>query len=375
VRNMERISFNDLQAQQSRIRKEINAAINRVLEHGQYILGPEVVKLEKKLAEFTGGKYVITCSSGTDALLLVLLAHKLSNRDAVFVPSFTFISTAEVVVLAGAVPVFVDVSPDTYLIDADSLASAINKAKKERLEPKIIIPVDMFGQTADYGAIRQIADREKLFILGDAAQSFGATRNNVRVGKLADATAISFFPAKPLGCYGDGGAIITDNVGLAQKLKNLRVHGKGVDKYDNVEIGINGRLDTLQAAILIEKLKIFEDELEAKQSIADQYTAGLLESIKTPSVDNDSTCVWAQYTIQVEQRDRVIQLLKKNEIPVAIYYPKPLHLQEAYRKFPKAANNLIHSEKLAKCVLSLPMHPYLQSSQQKFIIDTINNAF
>lgn len=233
----------------------------------------------------------------------------------------------------------------------------------------------MFGQTADYGAMSQIADKEKLFILGDAAQSFGATRNNVRVGKLADATAISFFPAKPLGCYGDGGAIITDNEGLAQKLKNLRVHGKGVDKYDNVDIGINARLDTLQAAILIEKLKIFEDELVAKQSIADRYTAGLMECIKTPLVDNDSTCVWAQYTIQVEQRDQVIQLLKKNEIPVAIYYPKPLHLQDAYKKFPKAANNLIHSERLAKYVLSLPMHPYLQSSQQNFIIDTINSAF
>jgi len=372
---LKRISFNDLQAQQSRIRKEINAAINRVLDHGQYILGPEVVKLEEKIAEFTGGKYVITCSSGTDALLLVLLAYKLSRRDAVFVPSFTFISTAEVVVLAGAVPVFVDVNPDTYLIDVDSLESAINKAKKEGLKPKIIIPVDMFGQTADYDAIRQITEREKLFMLADAAQSFGASRNNVRVGKLADATAISFFPAKPLGCYGDGGAIITDNEMFAQKLKCLRVHGKGVDKYDNVEIGINARLDTLQAAILIEKLKIFEDELVARQSIADQYTEGLLGGVKLPLVDSSSTCVWAQYTIQVEQRDQVIQLLKKNEIPYAIYYPKPLHLQDAYRKFPKASNNLVHSEKLAKCVISLPMHPYLESSQQKLIIDTINSAF
>jgi len=222
---MERISFNDLQAQQSRIRKEINAAINRVLEHGQYILGPEVVKLEKKLAEFTGGKHVITCSSGTDALLLILLAHKLCNREAVFVPSFTFVSTAEVVVLAGAVPVFVDVNPDTYLIDVDSLESAINKAKEEGLKPKIIIPVDIFGQTADYEAIRQIAERENLFILGDAAQSFGATHNNVRVGKLADATAISFFPAKPLGCYGDGsylesGNIIAGNPALTMELQS-----------------------------------------------------------------------------------------------------------------------------------------------------------
>ncbi|MFQ5659752.1 MAG: DegT/DnrJ/EryC1/StrS family aminotransferase [Gammaproteobacteria bacterium] len=368
------IIFNDLKAQQARIKEGINLAIARVLDHGKYILGPEVCALERELSKYTGAKHVISCSSGTDALLLVLLANNIDNMDAVFIPSFTFVSTAEVVALLGAIPVFVDVNPETFLMDPLSLDQAIRRSKRDGLNPRCIIPVDLFGQTADYEIINEIAEQEKLFVLSDGAQSFGASCKGRIVGTLADATATSFFPAKPLGCYGDGGAIFTDDEDLAFHVRSLRVHGRRTDKYDNVCIGINGRLDTLQAAILIEKLTILDEEMAAKQVIAEHYSDALSRIVKVPVIVKDSVSAWAQYTIQTEHRDMISRVLKSRGIPTAIYYPKPLHLQEAYMKYPRTAEILPVSEKLAECVLSIPVHPYLDPASQDRIIDEIKQA-
>jgi len=365
------IAFIDLKVQQLRIKPGIEAAIARVLAHGQYILGPEVAALEMRLAAFCGARHAITCASGTDALLLVLIARGIGPGDAVFVPSFTFVATAEVVAVLGATPVFIDIEEDTFLMDAGQLGSAIIDAKEHGLRPRAVIPVDLFGQPADYEEIGRIARTAGLFVLADAAQSFGATQNGKRAGSLAPVTATSFFPAKPLGCYGDGGAIFTDDDDLAETLLSLRVHGKGQDKYDNVRIGINGRIDTLQAAILIEKLTIFEDEIAARQRVAGRYTAALQDLVRTPAVTRGSTSVWAQYTIQVNDRDHLASHLKGKGIPTAIYYPKPLHLQEAYLSYPRAPGGLPVSERLADSVISLPMHPYLLEQEQDRIVEAV----
>lgn len=367
------IQFIDLAAQQQRLAPSIQAAIARVLAHGHYILGPEVKELEQKLAEFSGARNVVSCASGTDALLMVLMARGVRAGDAVFMPSFTFVSTAEVVTLLGATPVFVDVEED-FLTSPTSLEAAIQDAVEKGLRPKVIIPVDLFGQPADYAAIYSIAKSHDLFVLADAAQSFGGARSGKRVGTLARVTATSFFPAKPLGCYGDGGAIFTDDEGLAQVLRSLRVHGKGQDKYDNVRIGINGRLDTLQAAILIEKLRLFPEEIETRQRVAARYTEGLKDIAKTPRVAAGGVSAWAQYTLRMEGRDAVAARLKEHNVPTAVYYPKPLHQQTAYRRFPTAPGGLLVSEQLAKEVLSLPMHPYLEPETQDFIIEAVRLA-
>ncbi len=368
------IPFIDLKSQQAHIKPKIDAAIGRVLAHGQYILGPEVAELERQLAKFCGAGHVLSCASGTDALILPLMVKGIGPGDAVFVPSFGFVATAEVAVLLGATPVFVDVDPETFLMDIDSLQSAIDEAAKQGLRPRAIIPVDLFGQPADYERIGEVAGTKGLFMLADAAQSFGATRAGKRVGTLAPMTATSFFPAKPLGCYGDGGAVFVDDAETLEILESLRVHGQGKDKYENVRIGVNGRCDTLQAAILLEKLAIFEEEIAARQRVADRYNNALADIVQTPIVAAESTSVWAQYTIRLNNRDHVTAQLKESGVPTAIYYPIPLHRQVAYQGFLMAPGGLPVSEKLAGEVLSLPMHPYLSEADQSMVIDAVKNA-
>ncbi|MEI7493872.1 MAG: DegT/DnrJ/EryC1/StrS aminotransferase family protein [Alphaproteobacteria bacterium] len=365
------IQFIDLKAQQLRIRPQIDAAIKRVLDHGAYIMGPEVYELENQLAEFCGVKHAISCANGTDALGLGLMAKNVGPGDAIFVPSFTFAATAEVVAWMGATPVFIDSLEDTYNIDPVSLELGIQTAKKLSLRPTGIIPVDLFGQPADYDAIQTIADEHKLWVMADGAQSFGASYKGRKVGNIGDMATTSFFPAKPLGCYGDGGAIFTNDDELASVMKSLRVHGQGTDKYDNVRIGMNGRLDTLQAAILIEKLKILPDELIARQQTADAYNSGLRDVVQIPHVLEGVTSAWAQYTACLPsgiKREKLMTALKESGIPTMIYYVKPLHLQTAYKRSP-TAGVLSVCESLANKVLSLPMSGYVDNDDVKYIID------
>jgi dTDP-4-amino-4,6-dideoxygalactose transaminase len=374
--DMQPIPFIDLAAQRRRLGSKIDDAIARVTEHCQFILGPEVKALEAELAAFAGARHAISCASGTDALALVLMGKGIGPGDAVICPSFTFCATAEVVVLLGATPIFADVEESTFNIDIASAAKAIAVAKRQGLTPKAIIPVDLFGLPADLDAIARLAKAENLFVLDDAAQAFGATYKNRRIGGLAFATATSFFPAKPLGCYGDGGAVFTDDDDFADILRSLRVHGQGGDKYDNVRIGVTGRLDTIQAAILLEKLKIFPDEIVARQQAADRYAQLLQDSVGVPRVPADYTSVWAQYTIRVKAgaRDALADDLRKKGVPTAIYYPKPLHRQTAYKQFPVAEGGLAVSDRLAGEVISLPMHPYLDATTQGRIADAVRQA-
>jgi dTDP-4-amino-4,6-dideoxygalactose transaminase len=370
------IPFIDLAAQRHRLGAAIDEAIARVLAHGQYILGPEVRLLEADLGNFCGAKDVVSCSNGTDALALILRARGLTAGDAVFCPSFTFAATAEVVAWFGATPVFIDVLPDTFNMDPASLERGIATAKQLGLKPFCVMPVDLFGQPADYDAIEPICSAHKLWILSDAAQSFGATYKRRRIGTIGLATATSFFPAKPLGCYGDGGAVFTDDAELAALLRSLRMHGQGVDKYDNARIGINGRLDTIQAAVLIEKLKIFADEIDRRQVIVTRYNEGLGDVALVPRLLDECTSTWAQYTIRIRngRRDAVAAALKERGIPTAIYYPQPLHRQTAYRGYPSAGNGLPVSDAIAQEVLSLPMHPYLAPELQDRIVAATRQA-
>lgn len=369
------IAFIDLKAQRARIADRVDDAIAKVLAHGAFIMGPEVRELEAELSGFAGVKHAIGCSNGTDALSLAMRALQIGPGDAVFVPDFTFAATAEVVALAGATPVFVDIDGHDFNMSKASLASAIEQVRAgSALTPKAVIPVDLFGQPADYTAIAALAQEHGLKIIADAAQSFGATYNNRRAGAIGDIACTSFFPAKPLGCYGDGGAVFTDDDDLAEAMRSLRVHGQGSDKYDNVRIGLNARLDTMQAAILLEKLKIFPDEIEARQRAADRYADGLADVAVVPSLMPGRSSVWAQYTIQVNHRDRVQAELKARGIPTAIYYPIPLSQQTAYRGFPSAPGGTPVSEELARRVLSLPMHPYLDAATQDRIIGAVRDA-
>jgi dTDP-4-amino-4,6-dideoxygalactose transaminase len=374
---MSSIQFIDLKAQQDRIRPQIDAAIKRVLDHGIYIMGPEVFELEKQLAAFCEVKHAISCANGTDALGLGLMAKNVQQGDAIFVPSFTFAATAEVVAWMGATPVFIDSLEDTYNIDPKSLEQGIQTAKQAGLRPVGIIPVDLFGQPADYDAIESIADRYKLWVMADGAQSFGASYKGRKVGNIGDIATTSFFPAKPLGCYGDGGAIFTNDDELAAVIKSLRIHGQGLDKYDNVRIGINGRLDTMQAAILLEKLEIFPDELMARQQIANAYNLGLKEIVQVPVVIGDTTSAWAQYTVRLSDNIDRVQImagLKEIGFPTMIYYLKPLHVQKAYQCYLTATGgSLPVCEKLAKEVLSLPMSGYVTTIQIHNIIEEIKN--
>jgi dTDP-4-amino-4,6-dideoxygalactose transaminase len=365
------IPFIDVAAQRRRLGIAVDAAVARVLSHCQFVLGPEVRAFETELATFCGAKHVITCASGTDALVLVLRALGVGPGDAVLCPSFTFCATAEVAALVGATPVFVDVDAKTFNIDVKRIAGAVDTARQAGLNPKAIIPVDLFGLPANHAAIRTAAAADNLLILDDAAQSFGATCDNRRLGTFGLCTATSFFPAKPLGCYGDGGAVMTDDGDLADAMRSLRVHGQGSDKYDNVRIGLASRLDTIQAAILIEKLKIFPDEIDARNAIARRYNEGLKDVAIVPGVPPGMTSVWAQYTIRVQggRRDTLAAELKAERIPTAIYYPIPLHRQQAYKQYPVGKGGVAVSDRLADEVISLPMHAYLDTSTQDRIID------
>ena len=364
----------DLRAQRRRLGDRIDTALLRVCDETNFIMGSEVAELERSLAEFCGARHAIACGNGTDALILAMMAKEIGPGDAVFCPTFTFAATAEAIALQRATPIFVDVLEDTFNIDPDSLVVAIDRARSSRLQPRGLIAVDLFGYPADYDALDEIAQQHGLWIVSDAAQSFGARYHGRHVGQLAELTTTSFFPSKPLGCYGDGGAIITNNDELAKCIDSLRVHGKGTDKYDNVRIGVNSRLDAIQAAILKEKLAVFPDELTARARIARRYSDELRNLVRTPHMSNDVSSAWAAYTVVLDRcdRDHMTAGLKKAGIATAIYYPVPLHRQTAYRDFPRAnRNGLPRSERLAKSVLSLPMYPYLDETTQDRVITKV----
>ncbi|WP_455478119.1 DegT/DnrJ/EryC1/StrS family aminotransferase [Bartonella sp. B10] len=370
------MQFIDLAAQRARITDKIHAAITHVVEGGKYIFGPKVTEFEERLADYLNVKHVVACANGTDALKIPLMAKNIGVGDAVFCPSFTFSATAEVVALVGAEPVFVDVMPDTFNIDVEKLCEAIAMIKQEgRLKPRAIIPVDLFGLPADYTKIAVVAEKENLLIIEDSAQSIGGRSGRVMCGAFGDVAATSFYPAKPLGCYGDGGAMMTNNDDLAEILRSIIFHGKGETQYDNVRIGLNSRLDTIQAAILLEKLAIFEDEMEKRVRIAQRYFDGLKDVVQVPDVGKDIRCAYAQYTIKVENRDGLKDYLQENSIPTMVYYKTPLHKQPAYKHFPYVAGSLSVSESLANSVLSLPMHPYLTKSDQDMIIQRIRDFY
>ena len=369
---MPSIPFIDLQAQRRRLGAPLERAIAAAVEGGQWIMGPQVRALEEELASFAGVKHAIACANGTDALLIILRAWDVGPGDAVFVPAFTFAASAEVVALVGATPVFVDVLEDTFNMAPASLSAAIEMVRREgNLRPCVVMPVDLFGQAADYRALEPIAARENLLMLCDTAQGFGALLDGRRTGAIGDASSTSFFPAKPLGCYGDGGCSFTNDDGLAELLRSIRVHGQGADKYDNVRIGMNSRLDTIQAAILLEKLKIFPEELDMRERIARRYSSAFTRSnrIRIPHVIDGAQSTWAQYTVQVPERDRLKADLAARGIPAQIYYLTPLSAQLGYRAFPSAP--LPVSTALGKTVISLPMHPYLDEATQDMIIEAV----
>jgi len=368
------VAFVDLQAQRARIGARMEAAIGRVLAHGGFIMGPEVAEVERRLAAHCGAKHVVTCSSGTTALIMALMAKDVGRGDAVFVPSFTFTATAEAPILVGATPVFVDVLPDTFNLDPASLERAIAVAKQTGLRPACVIAVDLFGQPADYDAIKAVAGRHGVWVLDDAAQSFGAHYKGRPLGTCADISATSFYPSKPLGCYGDGGAVFTDDEDVARKIIQVRVHGQGRDRNENVRIGLTARFDSIQAAVLLEKLAIFDDECAERNAVALRYTAGLKDIVTTPGLRADCTSVWAQYTITSPRRDRIAATLYAQGIPTAVFYPRPIHQQPPYRGFPVATGGLPVTERLAQEVLSLPMHPYLKESAQARIIEAVQAA-
>ena len=382
------IQFIDLKVQQQRIYDAVLNNIKNVLQHGQYIMGPEIKELEDRLGGFVGVRHAVACSSGTDALLMALMAYEVGPGDAIFTSPFTFVATAEVISLLGATPVFVDIDPNTYNIDPACLEKAISALEKkdpkfyplpkgfEDLTPKGVIAVDLFGQSADYNRINEIATNKGLFVLEDAAQSFGAEYQGKKAGCLADIAATSFFPAKPLGCYGDGGMVFTDDDDLYGKMISVRVHGKGTDKYDNIRIGINGRCDTLQAAILLAKFAIFPEEIELRQHVAKRYTELLssAEGITCPYVAEGCRSAWAQYSILSNKRSEIQKVLKDAGIPTAIYYPTPLHLQTAYTYLGYGKGDFVVSEKMAAEIFSLPMYPYLSGEDQIRIADVILSA-
>lgn len=377
--------FIDLAAQQRRIRDKIDAAIAKVLDSGAYVMGPQVREFEAKLAEFGQARLALSCANGTDAIALPLMAWGVGQGDAVFCPSFTFAATPEVVPWVDATPVFVDVLPDTYNLDPARLDAAIAAVKAEgKLTPKVVIAVDLFGQPADYPAIKAICDREGLKLIADSAQGFGCTLNGHHPLHWADVATTSFFPAKPLGCYGDGGAVLTNDAHLWDLMDSYRVHGKAVGpdlegktfdhdpKYLNTRIGMNSRLDTIQAAILIEKLAIFAEEIALRQGVADRYARGLKGAvISTPAVIEGGVSVWAQYVIEHANRDGLAAHLKTQGVPTAVYYPVPMHLQAPYAAFPRGAGGLPVTEAKAETVLALPMHPYLAEADQAKIIEAI----
>ncbi len=366
------MQFIDLGAQRARISDKIDAAVQKVIAEGRYILGPEVADFEKQLGAYVGVEHVVACANGTDALLIPLKAYGIGPGDAVFCPSFTFAATAEVVALTGAEPVFVDIDAQTYNLDIAQLELAIEAIIAEgRLAPKAIIPVDLFGLSADYDAIMRVAAKHDLKVIEDAAQSMGGRKGNRMCGAFGHVAGTSFYPAKPLGCYGDGGAMFTNDAALAETLRSYAFHGKGAHQYDNIHVGINSRLDTLQAAILLEKLAILPDEMEARQRVAARYNEGLAPFVKVPGIAEGYRSAWAQYAIETYDRDALKAHLQANGIPSVIYYVKPLHQQVAYSRFPVAPGGLPVSESLPERILCLPMHPYLTEADQDRIIDAV----
>ena len=378
------MQFIDLALQQQRIRKQIETNIQRVLDHGRYIMGPEVSELEQKLAEFVGIKHAIACASGTDALLMALMAYNVGPGDAIVTPPFTFIATAEVISLLGATPVFVDIDPKTFNLDPTKLKLALQALKdndstcyplpasESALTPKGVIAVDLFGLPADYDKINAIAKEYDLFVIEDAAQSFGAEYKEKKACSLANIACTSFFPAKPLGCYGDGGMCFTDDDEVAEIMRSLRVHGKGSHKYDNIRTGFNGRLDTLQAAILLAKFGIFSEEVELRQQVAHHYTKLLMEhsSFITPFIPEEMKSAWAQYSVLAQNgqsRSALQSRLKEAGIPTAIYYPRPLHLQTAFTSLNYETGDFPISETTSQQIFSLPMYPYLKLEEQEYI--------
>ena len=372
------MQFIDLKSQQDRIKSKIDKRIQSVLNHGKYIMGPEVFELEEKLAEYVGVKHCISCASGTDALLIPLLAKNIGPGDAVITTPFTYIATAEVIALVGATPVFTDIYPETYNLNPEGIEKAVEEAKNKGLNPKAIIPVDLFGLPARYRMIEELASQNNLFIIEDAAQGFGGEIRGKKAGSYGDVATTSFFPAKPLGCYGDGGAIFTDDDDLANIMRSIRVHGGGVDKYDNVRVGINGRLDTIQAAILLEKFEIFkEDEIERRNTVSDYYKNNLIKKYKVPHTPEGYMSSWAQFSILASsslERSQVMMALTNKKIPNVIYYRIPLHLQKVFKKLGWKKGDFPVSEKIADQIFSIPMHPYLQKEQQDKIIEVLNNA-
>ncbi len=365
-RMTKKIQFIDLKAQYQHLKEKIDKRIHDVLDHGKYIMGPEVFELEEKLAEYVGVKHAITCANGTDALTLSLMVLDIKPGDAVFCPTFTFFATAEVIAFAGATPMFVDSDQDTFNICPKDLEKRIKKVIDEKkLNPKAIIAVDLFGLPANYPELERIAKKYDLKLIEDAAQGFGGTLNGQAAGSFGDIATTSFFPAKPLGCYGDGGAIFTNSDEYAALLRSYCVHGKGTDKYDNVSIGMNSRLDTIQAAILLEKLAEFPKELIVRRKVADKYEAELKDRFDTPQVSEGYTSSWAQYTVCSDEREFEMQAYQEIGIPTMIYYRTCMHLQTAFSELGYKSGDFPVSERLAKRVFSLPMHPYISEDNLK----------
>ncbi len=371
-----KIDFIDLKAQRQRIGQAMDDAILEVVHDGRYILGPQVRQLEDELARFCGAKHALGCANGTDAIALCLMALKLRPGDAVICPSFTFAATAEVVAWLGATPIFVDIDEATYNMDVKGLPAALATAAQHNLKVRALISVDLFGQPADYDRIEPFCRQNGIVLIADSAQGFGGTYKGRVAGSIGDFATTSFFPAKPLGAYGDGGAVFTANDEHMAVMRSLHVHGQGVDKYDNPRIGVNSRLDTVQAAVLLKKLAIFADEIGKRQVVAGRYDAGLSDVAVTPVVMEGCVSTWAQYVIRVEagRRAAFIEELKAAGVPTAIYYPKPLHQQVAYKRFPIAGNGLPVSDRVCHEVVALPMHPYLDEATQGYIIETARKA-
>lgn len=371
------LEFVDLKAQYKALKSDIDSRIQAVLDHGRFIMGPEIAELEQALCDFSGARHAVSCSSGTDALMMMMMARGVGAGDAIFVPSFTFTATAEVVLMLGATPIFVDVDEEDFNVTVDELERKIAEVRHDgKLSPNGILAVDLFGLPADYAALRAVADEHGISLWADAAQSFGGSIGAHCVGTLADATAVSFFPAKPLGCYGDGGAVLTDDEELANVMRSIRAHGKGGAKYDIVRVGLNARLDTIQAAVLLAKLPTFADEIERRESVAKYYDAALSGVVATPVRRQGRSSAWAQYTVKVdhERREAIATKMKQAGIPTAVYYPLPMHLQSAYRPYGGGEGSLPISERLSGQVLSLPMHPFLKDEEIDRVTSSLTDA-
>jgi dTDP-4-amino-4,6-dideoxygalactose transaminase len=364
----------DLERQQQYIRSDIDHAITRVLNHGKYILGPEVGELELRLSEITGVRHVIACGSGTDALQLSMLANNIGEGDAVFLPNFSFPATVEVILHVGATPVFVDIQPDDFNIDPIVLFEAIMTTKKQGLNPRAILAVDLFGQPANYKNIQEIAKQQNMIVIADAAQSFGATYKKLSIGHHGICSAISFYPAKPLGCYGDGGAILTNDSKLAGIMRSTANHGQG-KKYSIERLGVNSRLDTMQAAILLQKLKVFNEEIIRRKQIAAYYSKHLSEYLCIPTLHKDVTSAWAQYVVLVQDREKFIKVCNANNIETAIHYPKPLSMQKPFQNFPVFSSTTNVALTVSNHIISIPMHPYLAQVELEHIVNVIRENF